>query len=219
MPRMRVRLARGAAWRHLSHPEFLRLIHATVERADLPVARGNRPGTPFHIVSAPPLPMGYTSRSEYMDMDIVQPIAPSTFRQRLADTLPEGVTALWARRIPPTAPHLRASIAAFCYTIDGRFDPVRVNRFRTESSWPFVRKKRDREVLFDLKKIVSMLEVTEEKIRFCLAVSPRGILKPEEVLESILGISQWSWGDFVIDRTDIHFVPVYYPRAFVVEGL
>jgi len=219
VPRMRVRLARGASWRHLSHPEFVRLLHTAVAQANLPIARGNRAETPYRIVSGPPLPLGYTSRCEYVDMDILRPITSHEFKQRLAEVLPEGIAVLWARRIPPTAPHLRASIAAFCYTIDGQFDPVHVDRFRTEPSWPYVRKKKDRETLFNLKEMVSLLEVTEERVRLCLAVSPQGILKPEEVLESVFDIPQSLCGDFVIERTDIRFVPIYFPRAFVVEGL
>ena len=219
MPRIRVRLARSCALRHVSHQQYMKLVHDAVGRGGLPVARGKRSDTPFRITAGPPLTPGHTSRAEYADLELVDRITPWELNARLRAALPEGLDLLWSRRIPPRWPHLRASVAGFCYTIEGRFDPECVRVFHAAAVWPLVRRRKDRERIVDLKDCVAGLEMRSGRLLLTLNVRPEGTPKPEEILESVFDMTRDAVAALAIERTAVRFLPLVYPRAFLVETL
>lgn len=186
---VRVRLARGDHARGWLHKDFVAAVYAAVERAGLPVARaGGR--SRLRLVSGPPLAPEHVSCCEYLDMELDEAITLREFGRRLAERLPDGLEVMSVRRLPPGGANLRATSKAFCYTIGGHFDEERAERFRHAAQWPMARRRRERERVLDLKRSVSRLELRADGVEMVIEARPEGTPKPEEILESVFGISQ-----------------------------
>lgn len=118
--KVRVRVAKEAEARFISHLDFTRAFERAVRRAGLPVAlsEGFHPMPRFSF--GPPLPVGATSQAEYVDLELTTPVPASEVAARLAETLPPGFRVLAADTLPPLTKPLMAEVASADYVVDLR---------------------------------------------------------------------------------------------------
>ncbi|HOF40087.1 MAG TPA: TIGR03936 family radical SAM-associated protein [Candidatus Hydrogenedentes bacterium] len=183
---LRVRLTRGQALRGLIFRKFVDSVRGAVERAGLPVAR-NRRGAP-RLEAGPHLAPAHTSRCEYIDFELTDPITGREFLRRLSMELPAGVDAVSARRLPPGSKNLKAAVRVLRYRVAGDFRPEQAERFRRASSWPVVRIRKGQERCLDLRRSVARLDVGPGEVTMEIEVRVDGTPRPEEVIASVFGI-------------------------------
>lgn len=96
--RFRLRYAKGAALRFVSHLDLLRVWERALRRSGLPMAvsQGFRPH--MKVSFGPPLPVGYTSRAEYFDLEFARPPAADLL-ETLNPLLPEGLVLVGWRPV------------------------------------------------------------------------------------------------------------------------
>lgn len=214
---MRTRLARREPVRHWPHKDFVDAVRDAAERSGLPVARGKgKRGRP-RIAAGPDLAAGQLSEAEYVDFDLERPVTPAVFGRRLQSCLPEGVDVLWQRRIPPTAPHLRAGVTGMRYEVRESLDPGHAEAFAQADEWPFTRCKGDKEKRFDLKRSVSRLQVKPGHVTIDIEVSNEGTPKVEEVVRSVFGLTAEQTAGLTIVRTAVRQIPAPWPDAAHME--
>ena len=78
--------------RYISHLDLMRLLTRAMRRADLPLkmTQGFSPHPKLSIKRA--LKLGIESENEEAAILLKEPIIPETFRLRLQEQLPEGIT-------------------------------------------------------------------------------------------------------------------------------
>jgi radical SAM-linked protein len=115
MDRIRFRYACGKELRYLSHLDLLRLFQRAMRRARLPLAYtlGFNPRPKLSL--ATPLPVGVTASKEYGEIFLVEPVSPASFRQRLGEQLPKGLTLTGAVVVPVNEPPLASVVNAALY--------------------------------------------------------------------------------------------------------
>lgn len=115
MDRIRFRYACGKELRYLSHLDLLRLFQRAMRRARLPLAYtlGFNPRPKLSL--AAPLPVGVTASKEYGEIFLVEPVSPASFRQRLGEQLPKGLTLTGAVVVPVNEPPLASVVNAALY--------------------------------------------------------------------------------------------------------
>jgi radical SAM-linked protein len=224
-PRVRLRFARGAALRGLAPQDWTRLVREAARDARLPVACGEKTGETLpRVAVGPSLDAGQTSRAEYADVFPIadargwQPAA-SGFVAALNGTLPEGASAVWARRVPAGAPHLRASVAGIWYTVSCKMDPAPAEAFRKAASWPVERFKKGKRRVLDLKPGVPRLHVRPGALEMYCTVRAEGTPKPEEVCMAVWGLPESEVEQLHIERTALQFLPLPFPRRLSPETL
>jgi radical SAM-linked protein len=89
--RLRVWFGKHGQMALLSHLDLARLFDRAIRRAAIPIAftGGFHPGPRISFANA--LSLGVTSSSEIVDVDLVQPMAATEFRNQLAAQLPPGL--------------------------------------------------------------------------------------------------------------------------------
>ena len=194
---LRVRLTRGRALRGRLFREFVDVVRGAVERAGLPVARSGR-GVP-RVESGPHLAPAHTSQCEYMDFELTDPITGAEFLRRLSAELPEGIGAMSARRLPPGARSLKATVRLLRYRVAGEFTPEQAERFRRAGAWPVVLIRKGQERALYLRRSVARLEVGPGEVTMDIEVRADGTPKPEEVIASVFGIP---WDDALLLETE-----------------
>ena len=107
--RFRLRYVKGAELRFLSHLELLRAWERTLRRSGLPVAKtqGFRPH--LKLAFGPPLPVGYTSIAEYLDLEFAKPPA-ADLEGLLNELLPPGLKVTGWRPILYKTTSLSAAV-------------------------------------------------------------------------------------------------------------
>ncbi|MBN1505030.1 MAG: TIGR03960 family B12-binding radical SAM protein [Candidatus Eisenbacteria bacterium] len=201
----RLQYEKEGSSRFLSHLDMVRAFTRAMRASGLPVALSEgftrRPRVSF----GPPLPLGFTGRSEYLDVELSS--APQTdLAEALNRLLPSGVRLLEWKRLEPGTPSLSASCTVASYTVvfPGHlvagtgmsaeefreklgsavrdFDPSARVRVRREGS------AREKETA--LGAVVQGLSVLEGRLTgldMVLSLGGPGSLRPDDVAAAILG--------------------------------
>ncbi len=114
--RFRLRYTKGEDLRYLSHLELLRAWERTLRRSGLPLgmSQGFRPH--LKMAFGPPLPVGYTSIAEYMDLEFAKPPA-ADLEDALNVLLPPGLTVTGWRPIVYKTASLMAMVDLATYRV------------------------------------------------------------------------------------------------------
>ncbi len=209
---MRVRLTRGEESKWLLGSEFLDMLHQAVALSGLPVAGRAAPVPRFRIQGGPPLPTGFTSQCEYVDIELLSPVTSHEFRQRLQPCLPSDMLIVWARRLPKYSKSLKASLRRIRYTVMGLFERRCATAFHHAEHWPLVQVKKDRHRVLDLKQSVTGLRVESDRLIFEIEMREEGMPKPDEVVASVFGRTLKEATGYAAERTAVHLDAPFPPH-------
>lgn len=106
--RLRVRYAKKASLRYLSHLEVARALERACRRADLPVALSEGFNPHYKLVFATNLPVGVSGCSEFLDLLLTRAVPPVEVIEELNAYLPLGLRALQAGEVPARGPALQS---------------------------------------------------------------------------------------------------------------
>jgi len=125
---IRAEYSKTGRLKYLSHLELITMFHRAMRRAGFPLefSKGYHP-TP-NISFGPPLGVGVAGLKEYFDMVVSPPFDLNAQRERMNQTLPEGISVHDMIVVSPEAPSLNAFICRYEYQIHG-VDMPAVQRF------------------------------------------------------------------------------------------
>ena len=210
--RFRVRFAKEAALKYISHLDLARTWERAFRRAGLPVAysKGFNPRPRFQIAAA--LPVGVTGGAEYLDVWLTVRLTCEEVLSRLQPSLPPGLKVLDVQGVEMRAPALQAQVRAADYSarIQSR-EPLEAVRTRVEalldaSTILCERHHKGKLRIYDLRPLIECVTVDPGKVgEFVLSMrlqaSPEGAGRPDAVLE-VLGLSL---APHTVERTNLHF--------------
>ncbi len=184
----------------------MRCLERMLRRAAVPIASTQgfnpRPKVTFALA----LGLGIEGRSEVVDLELSEPVEGPELLSRLRRVAPAGFEWIDAMSLPPSAsaPHPR-TVEYSIRVLDERLSLARSNlqSLLASSSWPFTRRRPNRESTFDLRPELVAAEITDGGLlRFRLKVSPAGSARPEELLEA-LALRDLLDDGAVLTRTDV----------------
>jgi radical SAM-linked protein len=115
--RLRVTYSCGEEVKYLSHLDMMRLWERALRRGDIPLAysQGYKPKPKIAIGA--PLPVGYLSEGELMDLYLSRRMTPYTFMRQMDLALPAGVRVMGVEEVNPRLPSLQSQIRAAEYRV------------------------------------------------------------------------------------------------------
>jgi radical SAM-linked protein len=204
--KVRLRFAKCGDLRLVSHHDVMRCLERMLRRARIPVAstQGYNPRPKMTFALA--LGLGIESRSEVVDIELSEPLEPSDLLFRLRPVAPPGFEWIDACPIADGAPPPRPRTVEYSIPVlDERrlTAQSQLQSLLASSSWPFTRRRPNRESTFDLRPQLVAAELTADGLlRFRLKVSPDGSVRPEELLEALALRDLLDLGA-VLTRTDV----------------
>jgi len=114
---VRVKYCKDGPIKYISHLNLAQIFTRTLRRADIPVIISNGFNPRFRISFGPPLPLGISSTSEYLDIRIKEDIKVEELIERLNLVLPQGLKILQAKIIPSSTGSLVKVIDRASYLI------------------------------------------------------------------------------------------------------
>lgn len=178
----------------LSHLDLLKLFNRALRRAELPAAYSEGFNPHLKISFGPPRGVGIEGLAEWGDLQLKTELPPDEVIQRLNNALPQGVRVTDARLLPQEPhPALMAVIRLAVY--EAEFAPdtdwsalaERVQTFWQADKWEIERCHPKKGVkIIDVRRGVSKLELTGNKLLLEIPFAEAGAVKPKEVLQAVI---------------------------------
>ncbi len=114
---VRVKYCKDGPIAYISHLNLAQVFTRALRRANIPVVISGGFNPRFRISFGPPLPLGISSISEYLDIKLEEEIKVEELVERLNRVLPQGLKILLAKTIPSSADSLVKIIDRASYVI------------------------------------------------------------------------------------------------------
>lgn len=189
--------------RFISHLELAHLFHRAAKRAGLPLhySEGFHPMP--RIIFEKALPVGVESLRESVDMEIEGRISPRELKERLNQTLPEGIEIMEAKEVlfpfPSSSdPHRSVYWISLDHWLSNEEAQLRLKQSMEKDELFIVQERKEKKRKIDLLPLIERAEVKEAMEasgdRACLGLelvlrsSGGKTAKPLEALEALLGL-------------------------------
>lgn len=203
--RVRFRFSKTGDLRFIGHQDLQGCWERALRRAGVPVrfTEGFHPMP--HLSSPLSLALGVEGLDEVLEIELTEPMSDEDLRKRLEPELDNGLTLLTLER-PPKSDKTR--VVAVEYEIpltDVSVEEVRsaVERIESAETLPFERRMPGKPTKqMDLRPWLRGFVVTDDALRFRLAVLPKGLARPEEIL-ALMGLETLLDRGAVLKRTRV----------------
>jgi radical SAM-linked protein len=178
--------------KYFAHLELVNMIIRSLRRAGIPVKYSEG----FHpmpkISFDDPLPVGIESLNERFFITVPGHVDAHDLLSRLGPELPEGIElkgCILSNKKRKTNTDIEQPY--FVQLNGSTFDPECLDRFSNRREYAYIRQNRKgRQKSFDLKKVVSHIELKSRNSMQMLIREENGItLRPQEILRQIFGLS------------------------------
>lgn len=191
--RLRLTFRKCGPTRFISHLDLARAWERALNRARIPVCYSQGFNRRPRMQFAAPLPLGYTSDCELVDLWLQATCQPLEVQTRLVSCLPPGVELLAVVEAPLRQPSLPVLVVESVYTVtwlDEATAPADLSaRVQTFLAAPTVLRTRE-EKTYDLRSLVLALELQAEGpagpvLIVRLRQAQNQIGRPDEVLRAL----------------------------------
>lgn len=162
--RFRVWFRKGERVRYISHLDVLRAWERSLRRAELPLAYSQGFTPHPKLAFASPLPLGFVSDAEVMDVTLDDRVELTEFVRRLSEQTTEDLAVLRAEEVALTAAAPQAAMLWCDYRLSLAVDPgvarAAVDDFLARESMPFREDRGERVREYDLRKACAWLRAT-----------------------------------------------------------
>jgi radical SAM-linked protein len=184
---VRIRWSKPSRYRYMSHLDHLRMIERSLRRARLPVAYSHGFHPTMKLSFGPPLPLGFTSEAEYLDITLDGAMMPYMI-DLLEKALPDGIDVHEARVVPVRKKSLSSAINRIVYTIPLQELPdtdelqYRVTEILNAEHLDVIRTSASGEKQVDIRPATFDVSITDTLLTTTLGVGDGGYARPEEIL-------------------------------------
>jgi len=114
---IRVKYSKDGPVKYISHLNLAQVFTRALRRADIPMVISSGFNPRFRISFGPPLPLGISSTSEYLDIRLKEEMKPDELVNRLNRVLPQGLKIIKVKMIPLSSDSLVKVISCAFYII------------------------------------------------------------------------------------------------------
>lgn len=204
--RLRITFAKRGALKYIGHLDLAKTWERILRRAQLALAYSQGFNARPRMQLASPLPLGFTSECELIDIWLEQPERLDGLAARLMAVSPPDLPILHIEEVPLRSPALQTLVerAVFRLTPRSDADPAQVaglaERVTTLLAQPHLMRTR-REKAYDLKPLIRALHIGEDGALYAdLFSTPSGTGRPDELLEAL----GYNTLDFDVQRVALH---------------
>lgn len=179
---VRVKYCKNGPIKYISHLNLAQVFTRALRRADIPVVISGGFNPRFRISFGPPLPLGISSTSEYLDIRLKEEVKVEELIEKLNLILPQGLKILKAKIIPSSADSLVKIIDRASYIITLK---IKIKEKLLDSAVKNQEnglKELEREIEKNNKRFFNLDEITVEK-------QTKNGIKMVDIRPSILDIS------------------------------
>ncbi len=206
--RARIRWTKGARYRYMSHLENMTMIERALRRARLPVAYSQGFNPTMKLSFGPPLPLGFTSQAEYVDITLESNLMPYMM-ESLREAMPEGIEIIEAGAVFGKSKSLSASLNRVVYTIpvaglDLTTLANAVAHLLDSDSIPVERKGKDKTKTVDVRPGIYDLSLEDDQLVMVLGLGEGVYVRATEVMSLLLDGDAKRVAGLPVHRRDVY---------------
>lgn len=192
--RFRVWFRKGDRVRYISHLDVLRFWERAIRRADLPLSYSQGFTPHPKIGFASPLPLGFTSDCEVMDVTLDERLSAEEFAERIKAETSDDLGVIRVQEVSATGPAPQAVLLMADYAADlPGVDPVEgarvVAAFLARDEFPWIDARKERNRTYDLRAAVATLSAEAweggTRLRMRLQADAEMTARPEQVVAAL----------------------------------
>lgn len=209
-----LKFSKGSPLKYISHLDLQRLFTRAFRRAGIPLILkgGFNPQPKMSFAQA--LPLGYTSRGEYLEVEVGEGYTPEMVKRQLAAQLPRGISLRRAREISSRYRPLMARVSSMVYRVK-IISPRPIKTGELEKALAHMNKRKELTVIrkrkgkvreFDARPLLKDIKVVSPgELELHLKMEPGGSVKPLEIMELLENIYPLGMTGARVQRQDIVF--------------
>ncbi len=188
---LRIRWGKNERLKYMSHLDNMRLIERSIRRAGLPVAYSQGHNPTMKLSFGPPLPLGFTSEAEFMDITLESNLMPYML-EKLKTAIPEGMLILEAKAALGKARSLSAAINRASYRISSNSELKEsvvlrnIDRMMDAVELPVERIGKSQTTTVDIRPAVYDISLQNGVLFMTLGIGEGGYARPSEILTLLL---------------------------------
>ena len=183
--KVRLKWSKGEEVRFTSHLDALRTFERAIRRCGIPIAYSEGFHPHPRIAFGPPLPLGFVSEAEFLDIQLSEPFS-NEHLSRLNKSLPQGFKIMEAKTIFTKAESLSSAINAALYTVEvpfsGKEIQEKIEYILSLRNLMVSRVSKEELKEVDIRFEILKLENDGSTLSMLLSVGSAGYAKPQEVL-------------------------------------
>lgn len=186
--RVRIRWGKSERYRYMSHLDNLRMLERTIRRARIPVAYSQGFNPSMKLSFGPPLPLGFTSEAEYVDITLEVNLMPYMI-DTLRTKLPDGIAMDDARIVLGKSASLSSALNRVEYTVatdcwnDQSTLREQVDRILRSETLMFERQGKGTTKTVDLRPAIFDIREENNRLVMQLGIGDAGYARPDEVAQ------------------------------------
>jgi len=189
--RARIRYERRNEARFMGHLDLLKHFERGIRLSELPLSLSQGYNPHYRFAAGPPLPHGFSSSAEYIDLLLTDKISPL----KLFEFLPAGLTIVEFRWLPHRAAAIQNEILENHFVLSWLDDGVRdcqlLQEAMQQETIPFRRQRRGKrgktEQLIDLKPFIKELSISGDQLRLKFRHENGRTARPDHLVAAVLG--------------------------------
>ncbi|MFQ6008129.1 MAG: TIGR03936 family radical SAM-associated protein, partial [Candidatus Zixiibacteriota bacterium] len=206
---VRIRWGKDARYKYMSHLDNIRLLERTFRRARIPVAYSQGFNPMMKLSFGPPLPLGFTSEAEYVDITLETNLTPPMV-ESIRKAMPEGVFLFEAKVILGSTPSLSSALNRVVYTlplegIGNQADLLdKISGILRADALPIERVGKSETTTVDVRPAIYDLTVDGDSLMMTLGLGDGGYVRPVEVLKLLKPEADWAVISHSFHRREIY---------------
>ncbi len=210
--KVRIKFRKYGVMKFIGHLDIMRYFQKAMRRGNIPIAY-TQGYSPHMIMSfANPLGVGLTSDGEYFDIELKDHISSKDAVAQLNEVMVEGMEIVSFVELPEdqkTGMSIVSAADYFVYAKEGEFSKELIEaleRFKSEKHVVIMKKTKKSYREVDIRPLIYKISFEEDKIFMQVATGSVENLKPELVMEALLGYANL---DIASQKFHYHRVEVY----------
>lgn len=187
---VRIKYCKDEPIKYISHLNLAQVFTRTLRRANIPVVISDGFNPRFRISFGPPLPLGISSTSEYLDIRLKEEIKTEKLVEKLNRVLPQGLKVLRAKIIPSSTDSLVKIIDKASYIITLKIKEELLDSVAKNQENELIELKQ--EVDKNNRRFLNLDEITIEK-------QTKNGIKRVDIRASILNLSVKKFGEQILE--------------------
>ena len=185
--------------RYISHLDVLRSWERSIRRAGLPLTYSQGFTPHPKLAFAGPLPLGFTSEAEIMDVTLDERVDPADFEARIAAETTEDLAVVAVEEVPLSAPQPQSSVIWADYRCDlPGIDAVdatgSVEAFLASTDVPWTEERKEKTRQYNLREMVGQLSAAPidggTRLTMRLRASQELTGRPEQLVAAVFPEAQ-----------------------------
>lgn len=192
--RFRIWFKKGERVRYISHLDVLRSWERSIRRAELPLSYSQGFTPHPKLAFAGPLPLGFTSEAEIMDVTLDERVPIDEFESRLAAETTEDLAVVAVEEVPLGAPQPQSSVmwADYACELPG-IDPEAaghvLSEFLAKDDVPWTEERKEKTRQYNLRAMVASISASPADggtlLTMRLSAGQEATGRPEQVVAAL----------------------------------